>query len=170
MEQHVLCVQSSDFGLQFFACECSFIEDRFFATANQTWVSIHTSNEMMVVAWDSISWIWPETCWWWTWVNFCGALETNNSCNKNKFFIQKMYKKCQLIKTSRKTHLLDCKCATTDQANCNHESVHRMPNHRHNDFDSVHRERISNKLSNILGYLDRYQKHIHILALKLGLL
>lgn len=101
---------------------------------------------------------------------FAGHLKPTTAATKTNFPFEKCMKKCQSIKISRKTHLLDCKCATTDQANCNHESVHRMPNHRHNDFDSVHRERISNKLLNILGYLDRYQKHIHILALKLGLL
>lgn len=169
-EQRVLCVHRSNFSLQFFTSESCFIEDRFFATANQTWVSIHTSDEMMIIARNGVSWVWPETCWWWTWINFCWAFETNDSCNESKIF----YMKYMLINETRirrrETHPLGCKYATTDLANCSHEFVHHMPNHRHNGAVMVHRERISNKLWNILRYLDRYRRRIHILALKVGLL
>lgn len=128
---------------------------------------------MLAIPWNWISWKWPETCWWWTGIDFCWTFETNNSCNQIKIHWKNTLTNANLtkwFKQRRKTHLLGCKYVVTDLASCIHEFVHHMLNHRHNDVVMVHRARISNKLWNILDYLDRYRKRIHILVLKLALL
>lgn len=65
--------------------------------------------------------------------------------------------------------LLGCKYEEVDLASCIHGYVHRKPNRHHSGVVMVHRKHISSKWLNILRYLDRYRKHIHILVMRLGL-
>lgn len=71
-------------GLQLFTRKSCFIENGIFATADQTWISINTSDEMMTIAWNCVSGERPETSRRRTGINFWWTFETNNSYNNTK--------------------------------------------------------------------------------------